>query len=269
MPLHRLHIVPSSRRQFPKYFYWLLQLSVVLIAWICFEQGVWAQDIAESAVDLAEEMRDMPVSSTVRLLFILTALTFIPAMVLAMTPFTRFVIVFSMMRQAIGLQQSPPNQVLVGLSLFLSLMIMRNPLTTAYDTAVVPFMDGQMETIEAVETAMVPMRHFMLSNTRRSDLETMMEIGQVTGVEHLEEIPSPVVISAFVLSELKTAFVIGVKIYLPFLAVDIIIANILLGMGMLVLPPVIISLPFKIMLFVLMDGWSLLIRSITTSFYGV
>lgn len=234
-----------------------------------FEQAAYAQDVAGSAVDLAEEVRDMPVSSTIRLLFILTALTFVPAMILAMTPFTRFVIVFSMMRQAIGLQQSPPNQVLIGLSLFLSLMIMNKPLNQVYDEAITPFMQGEMEVLDAVETAMDPMRSFMLSNTRRADLQTMLNISQTPDVETLEEIPSPVVISSFLLSELKTAFVIGVKIYLPFLVLDIIVANILLGMGMMVLPPIIISLPFKIMLFVLMDGWSLLITSMTSSFYGV
>lgn len=246
-------------------------IAAVLLTWFVFgfDNIAMAQDVADSAVDLAEEVRDMPVSSTVRLLFILTALTFIPAMILAMTPFTRFVIVFSMMRQAIGLQQAPPNQVLVGLSLFLSLMIMQNPLNEVYQEAVVPFMDGQMEVLEATDAAMRPMREFMLVNTRRADLETMMEISQSPPAETLDDIPSTVVVSSFMLSELQTAFVIGVKIYMPFLVLDIIIANILLGMGMLVLPPIIISLPFKIMLFVLMDGWSLLIRSMTSSFYGI
>ncbi len=246
-------------------------LSFVLscLSFVCFEQVAMAQELADSAVELSEEVRDMPVSSTIRLLFILTALTFLPAMILAMTPFTRFIIVFSMMRQAIGLQQSPPNQVLVGLSLFLSLMIMKQPLTTVYDTAVTPFMEGEMEVLDAAETAMEPMRNFMLANTRRADLQTMINISQTPTVETLEEIPSTVVVSSFLLSELKTAFVIGVKIYLPFLVLDIIVANILLGMGMMVLPPIIISLPFKIMLFVLMDGWSLLITSMTSSFYGV
>ena len=247
----------------------VLGLSLLLLVLFGTEQAAMAQDVAGSAVDLAEEVRDMPVSSTVRLLFILTALTFLPAMILAMTPFTRFVIVFSMMRQAIGLQQSPPNQVLVGLSLFLSLMIMQKPLNQVYDEAVTPFMQGEMEVLEAAETAMEPMRNFMLSNTRRADLQTMLNISETPEVETLAEIPSTVVVSSFLLSELKTAFVIGVKIYLPFLVLDIIVANILLGMGMMVLPPIIISLPFKIMLFVLMDGWSLLITSMTSSFYGV
>lgn len=244
-----------------------LLLSAVLF--LLFEDAAFAQDLAGTGVDMAEEVRDMPVSSTIRLLFILASLTFVPAIMLAMTPFTRFIIVFSMLRQAIGLQQAPPNQVLVGLSLMLSFMIMQNPLTEAYDNGIEPFMSGEMEVFDALDATMKPMRGFMLSNTRRDDLQTMMNIGKVENVESLDDIPSSIVICSFVLSELKTAFVIGVRIYLPFLVVDIIIANILLGMGMLVLPPIIISLPFKIMLFVLMDGWSLLIRSMTASFYGV
>ena len=247
----------------------LIGIALVLCAFFGFENVAMAQELADSAIELSEEMRDMPVSSTIRLLFILTALTFLPALMLAMTPFTRFIIVFSMMRQAIGLQQSPPNQVLVGLSLLLSLMIMRQPLTQVYDEAVTPFMQGEMEVVDAAETAMMPMRSFMFANTRRADLQTMINISQTEGVQTLEEIPSTVVVTSFLLSELKTAFVIGVKIYLPFLVLDIIVANILLGMGMMVLPPIIISLPFKIMLFVLMDGWSLLITSVTSSFYGV
>ncbi len=238
------------------------------VLFFCLEDIGHAQDFAETGAELAEELRNTPVSSTVRILFILSAITFLPAMLLAMTPFTRFIIVFSMMRQAIGLQQSPPNQILIGLSLFLSLLIMQPTLEQVQEQALEPFLDGQMETFEAIETGMKPMRNFMLINTRRVDLETMVDIGRLGEIENLDDIPSSIVICSFMLSELKTAFVIGVKIYLPFLVIDIIIANILLGMGMLVLPPVVISLPFKIMLFVLMDGWSLLITSLVKSFYG-
>ena len=247
---------------------WLFQLITGVILYFVLENVGYAQDLADQGVELAEEIRDTPVSGTVRLLIILTSLTFLPAMILAMTPFTRFIIVFSMMRQAIGVQQAPPNQVLIGLSLFLSLLIMQPTLSQVNDEALQPFMAGELETFDALDIGMKPMRTFMLSNTRRADLQTMIDIARIEPVETLDEIPSTIVISSFMLSELKTAFIIGVKIYLPFLVIDIIIANILLGMGMLVLPPVIISLPFKIMLFVLMDGWSLLITSMVKSFYG-
>ena len=224
-----------------------------------------AEDAADVAIDMAEGLAEVPVSSTVRLLVILTALTFIPAMLLVTTPFTRFIIVFSMLRQALGLQQSPPNQVLVGMALFLSLTLMQPVLSTINTDALEPYMEGEIETVAALELASVPMRTFMLQNTRRDDLTVMLEIGQVDPPKSLDDIPFPVVVSSFVLSELKTAFVIGVKIYIPFLVIDVIVANILLGMGMMVLPPVIISLPFKLLLFILMDGWSLLIRSMASS----
>lgn len=222
--------------------------------------------VGEGFVELADEMRDMPVASSVRIIVLLTALTLLPAMLLCMTPFTRFVIVFSMLRQALGLQQAPPNQVLVGLALFMSLLIMRPTLDVVVEDSVDPYIAGEIDTGQAVESALVPMRRFMLEHTRRNDLSAVMAIGRMERPETLEAIPTTAVVSAFVLSELKTAFVVGVKIFLPFLVIDIIVANILLGMGMMVLPPVIISLPFKILLFVLMDGWNLLVRSMAAGF---
>lgn len=226
-------------------------------------------DLASPMVEAAEAARDVPVASTVKLLIILTGLSFVPAMLLVMTPFTRFIIVFSLLRQALGLQQSPPNQVLIGLALFLSMLVMGPTLEEVRVTALDPFMAGEMETVAALEAAMEPMRHFMLLNTRQTDMAAVFEMGQIPPPENLDEIPSTAVICAFMLSELTTAFIIAFKIYIPFLVIDIVVANVLLGMGMMVLPPVIISLPFKLMLFVLMDGWNLLVRSITASFAGV
>jgi flagellar biosynthetic protein FliP len=222
--------------------------------------------LGEGMLAMADEARELPVATTVRLVVIMTALTFLPAVLLVMTPFTRFIIVFALMRQALGLQQSPPNQVLIGLALFLSLMIMGPTLDQVKDTAVDPYLAGEMETGDAVRTAMAPMRQFMFHHTRRSDLGAVMEMGRVERPDSLDDLPTPVVVSAFILSELKTAFVIGVKVYIPFLVVDVIVANVLLGMGMMVLPPVIISLPFKLMLFVLMDGWTLLVKSMAAGF---
>lgn len=241
-------------------------LPLVIVAIGLFWPDVaLAEDAADVAVGMADELSNVPVSSTVRLLVILTALTFLPAMLLVTTPFTRFIIVFSMLRQALGLQQSPPNQVLVGMALFLSLTLMQPVLSSINKDALEPYINGEIETVEAIKVAGGPMRSFMLQNTRRDDLGVMLEIGQVEPPESLDDIPFAIVVSSFVLSELKTAFVIGVKIYIPFLVIDVIVANILLGMGMMVLPPVIISLPFKLLLFILMDGWSLLIRSMASS----
>jgi flagellar biosynthetic protein FliP len=225
-------------------------------------------DLAAPLIQAAESARDVPVASTVKLLVILTGLTFVPAMLLVMTPFTRFIIVFSLLRQALGLQQSPPNQVLIGLAMFLSLLIMGPTLDEVKLVALDPFIAGEMETGTALELGMKPLRRFMLANTRQTDMAAVFEMARLDPPETLDEIPSTAVICAFVLSELTTAFIIAFKIYIPFLVVDIVVANVLLGMGMMVLPPVIISLPFKLMLFVLMDGWNLLVRSITASFAG-
>ncbi len=225
--------------------------------------------LGEGVAQMTDEVRDMPVATTVRLIMILTALTFVPALLLVMTPFTRFIIVFSLLRQALGLQQAPPNQVLIGLALFMAALVMGPTLSEVNDTALQPYMAGEMDTSVALETAVKPMRRFMLSNTRRDDLSAVMAMGRIPAPESLSDIPTTAVVSAFILSELKTAFVIAVKVYLPFLVIDIVIANVLLSMGMMVLPPVIISLPFKLMLFILMDGWNLLVRSMAAGFGGI
>ena len=255
-----------------------LGMAALLVLWLIPADAL-AQDMVErtmtqdgageTLVQLADEARDMPVASTVRLIVILTAMTFVPAIMLVMTPFTRFVVVFSMLRQALGLQQSPPNQVLIGLALFMSMLVMQPTIEEVNQTAFKPYMAGEMDTSVAIDAAMKPMRRFMLANTRRDDLGAIMTMGRLERPDSLDDLPHSAVVSAFVLSELKTAFVIAVKVYLPFLVIDIVIANVLLSMGMMVLPPVIISLPFKLMLFVLMDGWNLLVRSMASGFGGV
>ena len=234
-----------------------------------FVSTAQAQDMGAVAVDMANEMRELPVTSTVRIMVILTGLTFLPGLLLSMTPFLRFIIVLSMLRQAVGLQQSPPNRVLIAISLFLTILLMGPTFTTVNEVALTPFMNGELETVEAFNLFMDPMRDFMFANTRKEELNAIINISKIPQPQNLEEIPNIIVITSFILSELKTAFVIGVKIYLPFLIIDVVVANILLGMGMMVLPPVVISLPFKLLLFVLMDGWMLLIRMMSASFYGL
>ena len=229
----------------------------------------YAQDMGAVAVDMANEMRELPVTSTVRIMVVLTGITFLPGLLLSMTPFLRFIIVLSMLRQAVGLQQSPPNRVLVAISLFLTILLMGDTFTMINEVSLTPFMNGELETVEAFGLFMEPMREFMFANTRKEELNAIINISKMPQPNTLEDIPNIVVITSFILSELKTAFVIGVKIYLPFLIIDVVVANILLGMGMMVLPPVVISLPFKLLLFVLMDGWMLLIRMMSASFYGL
>ena len=240
--------------------------------WLLFAGLAMAQDAApDAAVMEAAELATGAlagdeVSGAVRLIVLLTSLSFLPAILLVMTPFTRFIIVFSLLRQALGLQQTPPNQVLVGLALFLSLMVMGPTVKEVQDTALDPYMSGQLETGEAITRAMAPMRAFMLANTQREEMVTVMRIAQLDRPETLEDIPTPVVVSAYVLSELETAFVIAIKVYIPFLVIDLVVASVLLGMGMMVLPPVVISLPFKLLVFVLMDGWGLLVSNMVRSF---
>jgi len=241
----------------------LLVATLLMVPTLAFGQS---DPLGEGVLEVAEEVRQMPVASSVRVVVLLTALTFLPAILLVMTPFTRFVVVFGLLRQALGLQQSPPNQVLVGLALMLSLLVMRPTLDQVKDNAVDPFVAGEIDTIEAYDAFIGPMREYMLRNTRRTDMAVVMEMGRLDRPATYDDIPTSAVISAYVLSELKTAFVIAVKVYLPFLVIDIVVANILLAMGMMVLPPVIISLPFKLLIFVLMDGWNLLVRSMAAGF---
>ena len=198
-------------------------------------------------------------SAGVRLILGLTALSLLPGILLAMTPFTRFIIVFSLLRQALGLQQSPPNQVLIGLSLALTLLVMQPTVDEVWTEAAQPYVAGEMSVGDAYDRGIAPMRTFMLKNVKRDDLGAALKIAKSPRPETVEDISTPVLMTGFVLSELRTAFVIAIKIYLPFLVVDLIAASVLLGMGMMMLPPVIVSLPFKLMVFVLMDGWGLLV----------
>jgi flagellar biosynthetic protein FliP len=225
-----------------------------------------AAEIADPAsalvTGMADGVRDAPVSSAVRLLVMLTGLSFLPAMLLVMTPFVRFVVVLSLLRQALGVQQAPPNQVIVGLSLFLSLMVMEPTLHAAWAGGIGPYLAGAIDAQSGIEGALGPLRDFMLDNTRRSDLATVLEVGRIGRPDSLDAIPTSAVASAFVLSELKTAFLVSVYVFVPFVVIDLVVSSVLLGMGMMMLPPVVISLPIKLAVFVLMDGWSLLVRDL-------
>ncbi|SMF36556.1 flagellar biosynthetic protein FliP [Alteromonadaceae bacterium Bs31] len=203
---------------------------------------------------------------TLQILFLMTALTFLPAILMMMTSFTRIIIVFSILRQALGLQQSPSNQILIGLSLFLTFFIMSPVLTEVNENAMQPYINEQISAGVALENTKEPFRKFMLANTRESDLDLFFQIGRIEPVNDASEIPFSVLTPAFITSELKTAFQIGFIIFIPFLVIDIVVASVLMAMGMMMLSPLIISLPFKIMLFVLVDGWGLIIGTLAASF---
>jgi flagellar biosynthesis protein FliP len=204
---------------------------------------------------------------TLQTLAIMTALSLIPAFIMMMTSFTRIIVVLSILRQAIGLQQSPSNQILIGVSLFLSMFIMAPVFEQINETALQPYLDESITSLEAYEIAKQPMRAFMLSQTRVKDLETFVEIGGYEGqFQSPEEVPMNVLIPAFVTSELKTAFQIGFMLFLPFLIIDLVVASVLMAMGMMMLSPMIVALPFKLMLFVLVDGWNLIFGTLASSF---
>jgi flagellar biosynthetic protein FliP len=205
-------------------------------------------------------------SVSLQILLIMTALSFIPAFVMLMTSFTRIIIVFSILRQALGLQSTPSNQILLGLALFLTLFIMAPVFDKVNEQALQPYLNEQIGAKEAIGRAEVPLKDFMLAQTRESDLDLFVRLSKRTDIAAPADTPLTILVPAFVTSELKTAFQIGFMIFIPFLIIDLVVASILMAMGMMMLSPLIISLPFKIMLFVLIDGWSLIMGTLAASF---
>jgi len=204
---------------------------------------------------------------SIQTLLLLTSITFLPAIVLMMTGFTRIVIVLSLLRHALGTQSSPPNQVLVGLALFLTLFVMSPVIDTIYTEAYQPYSQNKMSMDTALEKAVVPLKAFMLRQTRETDLGLFARISGSGELKAPTEVPMKILVPAYVTSELKTAFQIGFLVFIPFLIIDMVVASVLMSMGMMMLSPVMISLPLKIMLFVLVDGWNLLLGSLMQSFY--
>ncbi|MEA3120273.1 MAG: flagellar biosynthesis protein FliP [Paraburkholderia sp.] len=205
-------------------------------------------------------------SLSVQTMLLLTMLSFLPAMVLMMTSFTRIIIVLSLLRQALGTATTPPNQVLVGLALFLTLFVMSPVLNQAYNDGYKPFADGTLPMETAVQRGVAPFKTFMLRQTRESDLALFARISHAPPMQGPEDVPLSLLVPAFVTSELKTGFQIGFTIFIPFLIIDMVVASVLMSMGMMMVSPVTISLPFKLMLFVLVDGWQLLLGSLAQSF---
>ncbi|ADC48092.1 flagellar biosynthesis protein FliP [Alkalihalophilus pseudofirmus OF4] len=206
------------------------------------------------------------VATTIQLLIVLTVLSLAPGILILMTSFTRIVIVLSFVRQGLATQSMPPNQVLIGLALFLTFFIMAPIFAEVNEQALTPFLEGELTQEEALEQAAVPMKEFMAQHTREKDLALFMGYAGMDRPESLDDIPLTALIPAFAISELKTAFQIGFLIFVPFLVIDMIVASVLMSMGMMMLPPVMIALPFKILLFVLVDGWYLIVQSLLLSF---
>lgn len=206
-------------------------------------------------------------SLSIETLLLLTSLSFLPAVILMMTSFTRIIIVLSLLRMALGTQSSPPNQVLLGLALFLTFFVMSPVLDKIHSEAYQPFAEKRINMTQALEKGSIPLKAFMLRQTREADLALFVKISNSEELQSPEQVPMRILVPAYVTSELKTAFQIGFMVFIPFLIIDIVVASVLMSMGMMMLSPVIISLPFKLMLFVLVDGWHLLINSLVQSFY--
>ncbi len=209
-----------------------------------------------------------PLSLSLQVLLLMSLLTVLPSLILMMTSFTRIIIVLSILRQALGLQQTPPNQVLVGLSLFLSMFVMQPVLTQINKTAIEPYGRSEVTLEEGITRAGTALHGFMIKQTRKSDLSMFANIAKAPKFEKSADVPFSILLPAFVTSELKTAFQIGFLIFLPFLVIDLIVASALMSLGMMMLSPSIISMPFKLLLFVLVDGWALTMGSLASSFNG-
>jgi flagellar biosynthetic protein FliP len=226
----------------------------------------WAQAQGIPMLNVSNAKGGQQYSLTLQLLALMTTLTLLPSMLLMMTSFVRIIIVLSLLRQALGTGQTPPNMVLVGLSLFLTLFIMSPVFDSIYQNALLPYMNGSMPFEKALALAEAPVRNFMTMQTREDDITMFMQIAQKKEVVSAAEVPFTTLMPAFITSELKSAFTIGFMIYIPFVVIDLIVASVLMSMGMMMLSPMIISMPFKLMLFVLVDGWTLLMGSLASSF---
>ena len=239
-------------------------LSVLIVASLLIPDWAAAQGLP--MVTATQGPRGTQYSITLQLLALMTALTLLPSLLLMMTSFVRIIIVMSLLRQALGTGQTPPNMVLVGLALFLSLFIMQPVLTDVYQNAIVPFMNNGMSAERAIAAAEGPIREFMLKQTRQDDIALFMQIARKGEPLDAASIPFTTLVPAFITSELKSAFTIGFLIYIPFVVIDLVVASVLMSMGMMMLSPMMISMPFKLMLFVLVDGWGLIMGSLASSY---
>ncbi len=241
-------------------------LTLLLLLFSINLQSANTIPIPTISIGVGESTNPSDLVKTLQIVFLLTILTLAPSILVLMTSFTRIVIVLHFLRQALGTQQMPPSQVVVGLSLFLTFFVMSPVIKQINNTALQPYLKKEISQKEAFNKALIPLRKFMLKQTRKKDLALFISLSQNKKPKNISEVSTLTIIPAFVISELKTAFQMGFLIYIPFLILDMVVASVLLSMGMMMLPPVMVSLPFKLMLFVLADGWNLLVGSLIKSF---
>ena len=242
---------------------------IIFIFFIINIQSVNAQThlpIPKIGLNIEEADNPQDVATSIQILFMLTILSIAPAILIMMTSFTRIIIVLSFLRNALSTQQTPPTQVLVGLALFLTFFSMGNIATEINDNALQPYLQEEISQGEAMANAMEPVRDFMFRQTREKDLALFMEMANIEEALDLDEVSNRILIPAFIISELKTAFQLGFILFIPFIIIDMVVASTLMAMGMMMLPPAMISLPFKLLLFIMVDGWNILVRSLLNSF---
>ncbi len=256
---------PRSERSF-----WFLVLAIALAAllWAPEAQAAPADAVPIPTIKIGiGESRDPgEISVGLQILFLLTVLSLAPSILIMMTSFTRLVVVFSFLRHALGTQTMPPNQVMIGLALFLTFFVMTPTYQAVYEKAWVPYKEKKITQAQAVDEALKPIRQFMFKQTREKDLALFIGMAKMPKPKTMEDVPTTVLLPSFMISELKTAFQIGFILYVPFLVIDIVVASVLLSMGMMMMPPMMISLPMKLLLFVLVDGWNLVVGSLVKSF---
>jgi len=244
-----------------------ISLIVMMFAWLLPAQGIYAEVGLQAITVTTAANGEQSYSVSIQILMLMTVLTLLPAALMMMTSFTRIIIVLSIMRQALGLMQAPSSQTLIGLSLFLTFFIMAPVFDRINNEALQPYLTEKMTIQDAAVAAGKPLRHFMFGQTRETDIMTFSQIAGHEKFASHADVPFSILVPAFVTSELKTAFQIGFLLFIPFLIIDLVVASVLMSMGMMMLSPMVISLPFKIMLFVLVDGWNLIIGTLASSFY--
>jgi flagellar biosynthetic protein FliP len=246
------------------------RFAVVVVLLVLAAPAVWAQGkslpLPKVSIELGKATKPEDVSVTLQILFLMTVLSLAPAILILTTAFTRIIVVFSFLKQAMGTQQVPPPQVLIGLAMFMTFFVMAPTWTRMNDEALQPYLNGKMTMEAAYDRGVVPLREFMFRQTREEDLGLFVRMASASKPVSRDDVPTYALVPAFAISELRIGFQIGFILFVPFLVIDLVVSSVLMSMGMMMLPPVLISLPFKILLFILVDGWHLIVGSVLTSF---
>lgn len=245
----------------------LKRTTWVLIAVLCLAAAAGGQTLPKVSVQVGEGSDSGDLSTTLQIIILMTILALAPSILIMVTSFIRFVVVLSFLRHAMGIHQMPPNQLLLALALILTFFVMTPVFNQAYESGIKPYLDKEISGEEAFESTTEPFKKFMLSQTREKDLALFVDIAKLKRPDNADDIPLQVLVPGYVISELRTAFQIAFVLFIPFLVIDMVVASVLMSMGMMMLPPIIVSLPFKILLFVLVDGWYLLVKSLVESFH--